>query len=105
MSIQARWNVAPRLAGVPGVANVSIWGQRERQVQVLVDARNLLKKGVKLEQVIKTTGEAVGAPPPTHLESAPPRPRGLLRTPEPPARTPLPMAHPPPGTLAPRALS
>src|SRR5919206_5166315 len=29
MSIQARWNIAPRLAGVPGVANVSIWGQRE----------------------------------------------------------------------------
>ena len=44
MSIQARWNIAPRLAGVPGVANVSIWGQRDRQVQVLVDARNLNKK-------------------------------------------------------------
>src|SRR5437764_684878 len=47
MSVQARWNIAPRLAGVPGVANVSIWGQRERQVQVLVDARNLNKKGVQ----------------------------------------------------------
>ncbi len=44
MSVQARWNIAPRLAGVPGVANVSIWGQRERQVQVLVDARNLRRK-------------------------------------------------------------
>src|SRR3979490_164656 len=33
MSVQARWNITPRLAGVPAVANVSIWGQRERQVE------------------------------------------------------------------------
>src|SRR2546430_16590682 len=64
MSVQARWNIAPRLAGVPGVANVSIWGQRERQGQGLVDARELNKKGVKLDQGIKTTGEAGGGPPP-----------------------------------------
>src|SRR5262245_62986790 len=44
MSVHARWYVAPRLAGVPGVANVSIWGQRERQVQVHVDGRNLQKR-------------------------------------------------------------
>ena len=37
MSVQAQWTVVPRLTGVPGVANVSIWGQRNRQVQVLVD--------------------------------------------------------------------
>ncbi|WP_456639705.1 efflux RND transporter permease subunit [Bradyrhizobium sp. USDA 10063] len=81
MSIQARWNIAPRLAGVPGVANVSIWGQRERQVQVLVDARNLLKKGVKLEQVIKTTGEAVWSSPLTYLNSSTPGTGGFIETP------------------------
>ena len=37
MSVLARWTVQPRLMGVPGVANVSIFGQRERQLQVLVD--------------------------------------------------------------------
>src|SRR5947209_3813897 len=37
MSVLARWTIRPRLLGVPGVANVSIWGQRERQLQVQVD--------------------------------------------------------------------
>jgi Cu/Ag efflux pump CusA len=81
MSVQARWNIAPRLAGVPGVANVSIWGQRERQVQVLVDARNLKKKGVKLEQVIKTAGEAVWSSPLTYLNSSTPGTGGFIETP------------------------
>jgi Cu/Ag efflux pump CusA len=81
MSIQARWNIAPRLSGVPGVANVSIWGQRERQVQVLVDARNLVKKGVKLDQVIKTTGEAVWSSPLTYLNSSTPGTGGFIETP------------------------
>ena len=81
MSIQARWNIAPRLAGVPGVANVSIWGQRERQVQVLVDGRNLGNKHVKLEQVIKTTGEAVWSSPLTYLNSSTPGTGGFIETP------------------------
>ena len=81
MSVQARWNIAPRLAGVPGVANVSIWGQRERQVQVLVDGRNLRKKGVKLDQVIKTTGEAVWSSPLTYLNSSTPGTGGFIETP------------------------
>ena len=34
MSVLARWTMRPRLMGVPGVANVSIWGQRKRQIQV-----------------------------------------------------------------------
>src|SRR3972149_10103427 len=35
MSVLARWTIVPRLLGVPGVANVSIWGFRDRQLQVL----------------------------------------------------------------------
>jgi Cu/Ag efflux pump CusA len=81
MSVQARWNIAPRLAGVPGVANVSIWGQRERQVQVHVDGRNLRDKGIKLEQVIKTTGEAVWSSPLTYLNSSTPGTGGFIDTP------------------------
>jgi Cu/Ag efflux pump CusA len=81
MSVQARWNIAPRLAGVPGVANVSIWGQRERQVQVHVDGRNLRNKGIKLEQVIKTTGEAVWSSPLTYLNSSTPGTGGFIETP------------------------
>src|ERR1700716_3400941 len=81
MSIQAGWNITQDLRGVPGVANVSIWGQRERQVQVLVDARNLQKKGVKLDQVIKTTGEAVWSSPLTYLNSSTPGTGGFIETP------------------------
>jgi Cu/Ag efflux pump CusA len=36
LSVLARWTIEPRLMGVPGVANVATWGQRERQLQVLV---------------------------------------------------------------------
>ena len=81
MSIQARWNIAPRLAGVPGVANVSIWGQRERQVQVHVDTQNLQKKGIKLQHVIKTAGEAVWSSPLTYLNSSTPGTGGFIDTP------------------------
>ena len=81
MSIQARWNIAPRLAGVPGVANVSIWGQRDRQVQVQVDAQNLGNKGIKLEQVIKATGEALWSSPLTYLNSSTPGAGGFIDTP------------------------
>ncbi len=81
MSVQARWNIAPRLAGVAGVANVSIWGQRERQVQVHVDAQNLRNKGIKLHQVIKTAGEAVWSSPLTFLNSSTPGTGGFIDTP------------------------
>src|SRR6266508_2220860 len=37
VSVLARWTIRPRLMGVPGVANVAIWGQRERQLQVTAD--------------------------------------------------------------------
>ena len=81
LSVQARWNIAPRLAGVPGVANVSIWGQRDRQVQVHVDAKNLQNKGIKLDQVVKTAGEAVWSSPLTYLNSSTPGTGGFIETP------------------------
>ena len=40
-SVIARWTVRPRLMGVPGVANVSIWGLRDQQLQVQVDPQVL----------------------------------------------------------------
>ena len=40
-SVLARWTMRPRLMGVPGVANVAIWGQRDQQLQVQVDPEQL----------------------------------------------------------------
>ena len=48
MSVLARWVIGPRLLGVDGVANVSIWGNRERQLQVQVDPERLRRNGVEL---------------------------------------------------------
>src|SRR5919204_633136 len=41
MSVLARWTIVPRLMGVAGVANVAIWGNRDRQLQVQVDPERL----------------------------------------------------------------
>ena len=70
MSVLARWTIRPRLLGVPGVANVSIWGQRERQLQVLVDPERLRHERVTLQQVIETAGNALWVSPLTYIEEA-----------------------------------
>lgn len=81
MSVEAQWTIVPRLVGVPGVANVSIWGQRNRQIQVRVDPKRLHASGVTLEQVVKTAGEAVWASPLTFLNSSTPGTGGFIDTP------------------------
>ena len=81
MSVQARWNIVPRLVGVPGVANVSAWGLRNRQLQVQVDPAKLHSKGVTLEQIVKTAGESVWASPLTFLNSSTPGSGGFIETP------------------------
>jgi Cu/Ag efflux pump CusA len=54
-----RWTVRPRLMSVPGVANVAIWGQRDRQLQVLVDPERLKANRVSIDEVAKAAGDAV----------------------------------------------
>jgi CzcA family heavy metal efflux pump len=55
----ARWTVRPRLMAVPGVANVAIWGQRDRQLQVLVDPDRLRANGVTLQDVVASARDAM----------------------------------------------
>lgn len=81
MSVLARWTIKPRLLGVPGVANVSIWGQRERQLQVLVDPRQLQEADVTLDEVVETTGNALWFSPLTFLEASTPGTGGFIDTP------------------------
>jgi len=54
----ARWTIRPRLMAIPGVANVAIWGQRDRQLQVLVDPQRLRDHRVTLEEVVRASREA-----------------------------------------------
>ncbi len=58
LSELALWNIRPRLMSVPGVANVAIWGQRDRQFQVLVDPDRLAASGVTLDAVVRAAGDA-----------------------------------------------
>ena len=59
LSTLARWTVRPRLMAVPGVANVAIWGQRDRQLQVLVEPDRLRAHNVTLTDVERATRDAV----------------------------------------------
>lgn len=81
LSVLARWTIAPRLMGVPGVAHVAIWGQRDRQLQVLVDPEQLQAKGVSLDQIIATTGNALWVSPLTFLKASSPGTGGFIDTP------------------------
>src|SRR3990172_1837255 len=81
MSVLARWTIAPRLMGVPGVAHVSIWGNRDRQLQVQVDPLRLQAEGVTLDQVIETTGNALWVSSLTFLEASSPGTGGFIDTP------------------------
>ncbi len=78
LSYLARWVVKPRLEGVSGVANVVIFGQRDRQLQVLVDPTRLAAAHVTLSQIIQTAGNAQLVSPLTYLEGAAPGTGGFL---------------------------
>ena len=78
MSILARWTIMPRLLGVPGVANVSIWGFRDRQLQVQVDPKRLRRENVSLLQVIETSGNSLWVSPLTFLEASTPGTGGFI---------------------------
>ena len=80
MSVLARWNIKPRVLGVSGVANVAIWGQRERQIQVQVDPEQLESLGVSLLDVIETAGNALWVSPLTFLEASTPGTGGFIDT-------------------------
>jgi CzcA family heavy metal efflux pump len=55
----ARWTIRPRLMAIPGVANVAIWGERDRQLQVLVDPDRLSGHNVALDDVVRVTRDSV----------------------------------------------
>ncbi len=81
MSVLARWQIKPRLLGVPGVANVSVYGQRDRQLQVQVDPQRLHANKVTLTRLIETTGNALWVSPLSFVEASSPGTGGFVETP------------------------
>jgi Cu/Ag efflux pump CusA len=78
LSVLARWKIKPRLTAIPGVANVTIWGQRDKQLQVQVDPARLRQNGVTLDEVITTAGNALVASPLGFLEASTPGTGGFV---------------------------
>jgi CzcA family heavy metal efflux pump len=81
LSVLARWKIRPKLMGVPGVANVAIWGQRDRQLQVQVDPGKLRDNGVTLAQVLSTTGNALWVSSLSFVEASTPGTGGFVDMP------------------------
>ncbi|AKU97749.1 Cobalt-zinc-cadmium resistance protein CzcA [Labilithrix luteola] len=70
LSDLARFTIRPRLMAVHGVANVAIWGQRNRQFQILVDPDALQARGVRLDQVLKAAGDASMPAPAGYVDTS-----------------------------------
>src|SRR4051794_12110974 len=59
LSMTAYWKIRARLLRVPGVANVAIWGERLKQVQVDVDPNKLRTRKISVDHVMQTTANAL----------------------------------------------
>jgi CzcA family heavy metal efflux pump len=59
LSMIAYWTIKFRLMSVPGVANVPIWGERIKSLQVQVDQNLMRTHDVTFDEVLETTSEAL----------------------------------------------
>ena len=78
LSVLSRWTIVPKLLGLNGVANISTYGQADRQLQVMVDPAKLAAQHVTLAQVIETTGNSQLVSPITYLQGSAPGTGGYI---------------------------
>src|SRR5262249_22800940 len=81
LSMIAYWTIKFRLLSVPGVANVPIWGERIKSLQVQVDPGRMRVHGVTLDEVKETTSEALDMGLLRYSAAAKTRIDGLIETP------------------------
>jgi CzcA family heavy metal efflux pump len=82
LSVLAEWTIKPKLLGVTGVANVAIWGERRRQLQVHADPERLRARGLKQEQLITSTGDSLWVSFLNYLKAAIPVAGGWIDAPQ-----------------------
>lgn len=80
LSTLTLWTVKPRLLGLPGVANVSVWGERRRQIQVQMDPKLMQQHKIRQSQVIASAGDALWVSPLSFLKSSVPGTGGWIET-------------------------
>src|SRR3990172_1605558 len=59
LSMIAYWTIKFRLMSVPGVANIPIWGERIKSLQVQADPSMMRAHNVTLDEVMETTSDAL----------------------------------------------
>src|SRR3990172_4704966 len=81
LSMIAYWTIKFRLMSVPGVANVPIWGERIKALEVQVDPSLMRMHNVTLDEVMETTSEALDFGLLTYSTAAKTRIDGMFDTP------------------------
>lgn len=81
LSMITYWTIRWRLMAVPGVANVIIWGDRFKQMQIQVDPKKLLAYRVTLDDIDEITSNALDFGLLKFTESAKARVGGFIETP------------------------
>ena len=61
LSTVALYTIRNRLLHVPGVANVAMWGEKRREVEVQADVSRMVINKVPLDQLLSATSDAVDA--------------------------------------------
>lgn len=82
LSVLSRWTIRPKLMSVPGVANVAVWGMRDRQLHVQADPVKMQQHGVSLDEVVATTGNSLWVSPLSFLAASTPGRGGFLDLPQ-----------------------
>ncbi len=78
LSMLARWTIKPKLVGIPGVANVAIWGQRLRQLQVQIDPERLRDSRVMQQDIVAAAGDSLWMSPLSFLKASTPGTGGFV---------------------------
>ncbi|GJL77810.1 MAG: cation transporter [Nitrospinaceae bacterium] len=81
LSMIAYWKMKFRLMSVPGVANIPIWGERIKSLQVQVDPGRMRAHNVSLQEVMETTSDALDFSLLRYTGHAKTRIDGMLDTP------------------------
>jgi CzcA family heavy metal efflux pump len=81
LSMIAYWTIRFRLIGVPGVANIPIWGDRIKALQVQVDPARLRAQDVTVDQVLEAASEALDFGLVRYTSAAKTRIDGFIDTP------------------------
>ncbi len=59
LSMLAYWGIRNKLLGVPGVANVAIWGEQLKMLMIEVDPERLAKHNVTLDEVQEAVSDSL----------------------------------------------